>query len=301
MTTGTIDPYLKLPEDINPPKPGYFFNVFWMIHSYLNLVLNTPNPTAGVGIVKLYSYRMGVVNLDTSVLEETYIRKLEDSSKKVRTTLNEFANSMISYNLVTLYRLISNTLVADIARGFGDNACLTTETMSAIGGFCRFHNVKRSSRDQREDSIVSVVETCRYNAIYHTAGVSSVEEIIALLDTIDKLIQNPPGADEYERRNYTMNLLRIVFFVGCRYYNINLLRFNDQLLKRPYTRNLGINDFTLAAIPFDPTMFVTCADEGSSMSRFGIEYVQSLHAVLSELGGIECTVNFSANDTDNKE
>jgi hypothetical protein len=267
-----------------------------MIHSYINLILNTPDAVAGKGIVKLYSYRMGVLSADTSVLEEVYINLLEKNSKKVKSTLGEFANSMISYNLITLYRLMSNTLISDISRGFGNSSCLMGETLHAMYQFSRFHMINRGPRDQRKDGINGLVETCRYNAVtlYHTQGLSSVAEIISLLETIDKLIQKPLEDDEYARRNYLMNLVRVVFYIGCRYYQINILRFTDQNIKRPYTRNLGVNDFTLAAIPFDPTLIQSCTDEGSTMSQFGIEYVQSLHAVLSQLGGITCTVNFPA-------
>lgn len=301
MTTGTVDPYLKLPEDINAPKPGYFFNVFWMIHSYMNLVLNTPDATSGPGIVKLYSYRMGVLSPDTSVLESTYIDMLEKGQKKIRKTLDEFANSMISYNLITLIKLISNTLVSDISRGFGDDSCLTADTMRSIYQFCNFYKTVRLPNEKRDDNIDSVVETTHYNATYYTPGISSLSEIITLIETIDVIIRGQIGADEYARRTYLLKILRIIYYVGCRYYRINLLRFNDQNIKRPYMRSLGIQDFTLSAIPFDPILIQSCSDEGSSMSRFGIEYIQSLHAVLSELGGVECIINYPALKPENKE
>lgn len=301
MTTGNNQHFYSLPSDINTPKPSYFYNVFWMIHSYINLILNTPDTVTGEGIVKLYSYRMGVLNPDTSVLEATYIQALEKGQRKLRNTLNQFAHSMISYNLATLYRLLNNTLKTDIAKGYGDYQCLTADTLSAIYEFCKFHKTKRSPKDTRYDSINSLVSTCNYNAVYYTPGLPSIAEIISLLETIDILIQSPLGEDEYDRRNTMMNLLRVVFYIGCRYYRVNVLRFNDQHIKRPYTRNIGINNFTLAAIPFDPMMIYSCTDEDGAMSRFGVEYIQSLHAVLSPLGGVECTVNYSALAPTNKE
>jgi hypothetical protein len=292
MTTGTIAPYLKRPEDINPPQPNKFFNVFWMVHSYLNLVLNTPNPAMGRGIIKLYSYRMGVLTPDTSALEKVYIELLEKNSNRLVRPLADFGNSMIAYNLITLYRLLTNTIISDINRGFGNDNCLTSDAINAIGAFCRFNKTFRSWRDGREDNINDVVETLRYNALYDTKCVSSLTEIITLIETIDRLITRPIGKTEYDRRHYLMNLVRIIFYIGCKYYGINLLRFTDQNIKRPYTRNLQINDFTLAAIPFDPTMIFACTDDGGTMSRFGVEYVQSLNAVLSAFSGIEAIVNF---------
>lgn len=294
MTAGSVSPYLPRPEDISRPKPGYFFNVFWMVHSYVNLVLNIPTPIASKGIVKLFSYRTGVITPDTSTIEKIYIRLMEQNQVKLKDSLTEFGNGLISYNLITLYRLLSNTIISDIQKGFGDDKCLTHDTMRTINQFCVFHRANRSWRDKREDNIKSVVETCRYNAIYAKPGISSLTEIIVLIDTINEILKKPilEEADELVRRKYLLDITRIVFYVGCRYYHINVLRFADLKLARPYTRDLQINDFTLAALPFDPTMIFSCADDDGTMSRYGVEYVQSLNAVLSELGGIEAIVNF---------
>ena len=296
LSTGTNTQFLQLPQDINAPKPNYFFNVFWMVHSYINLLANTPNPVPGKGLVKLFSYRMGVLSPDTSIVEDTYIKLLEQNSKKVKTELSKFGEGLISYNLITIFRLISNTLINDIQKGYGDDKCLTSETMKLLLEFCKFHqNNKSSIRNQRYDDIKSVVETARYNALYYTPGVSSLTEIVLFIDVVNEQLRTTLmyDNDETARRQYLLDIVRILFYIGCRYYHVNVLRFTDQRIKRPYTRDLQINDFTLAAIPFDPTMIFTCSDEVGTMSRFGIEYVQSLSAVLSDLGGVEAIVNVS--------
>lgn len=295
MTTGTVEPYLNLPEDINTPQPGYFFNVFWMIHSYINLLAATPDAVAGPGIVKLYSYRMGVLSPDTQILENTYIKLLQNNNKKTVMLLNEFAHSMISYNLITLYRLVSNTLVGDIRRGFGDNRCLTVEALNAISKYIAFSARPVYQNVKIYDELESVAQTCKYNALFHTEGVSAIAEIIALIETFDKIIQNPPGDTEKDRRHYLLNVLMTIYYIGCRYYKINVLRYSDQNIKRAYTRSISINNFTLAAIPFDPTLIYSCSDEGgATMSRYAIEYVQSLQTVLSFAGGIDCAINLTS-------
>ena len=81
MTTGTTAPYLELPEDINQPKPGYFHDVFHLIHAYIELLKNIPeNAAPEKGLIKLYSYRTGSLSLDTTVLESTYRTLLSSDS-----------------------------------------------------------------------------------------------------------------------------------------------------------------------------------------------------------------------------
>lgn len=293
MMTGTPADFLQRPEDINPPQPNYFFNVFWMVHSYMNLVLALPTPVPGKGIIKLFSYRMGVLTPDTSMVEKCYLDLLSQNNSKLRNDLTQFGNGMISYNLITLITLLSKTLIKDMSRGFGDHTCLNAAVLEQISYYCRFYKTPKSRRDQREDNIKNLVLTCSYSTKDISPGVSSLVEITELIDVFNRVIVDnlQAEADELSRRKYLLDITRILFYIGCRYYHLNELRFTDQKMRRAHTRPIKINDFTLAALPFDPTMLYSCTDDGGMMSQFGIEYVQSLTAVLSELGGIEIVMN----------
>ena len=295
MTTGTISPYLELPEDINPPKPGYFHDVFHLVNAYLELLRNIPeNAVPSRGLIKLYGLRMGTLDIDTTFIESKYLSLL-NSNHDIRNKLQLFAHSSIAFNIQALYQLITNTISRDLVRGFGDDKCLSMETVHALNQFAKFQHKHHHDgpRNQREDNMDSLVETVRYNAIYRHDGVTSSEAIIraiAVLDTIVHGNEHTPVTPEYSlsqtARWRARNALKIVFYIGCRFYHLNVLRFSDEIINRSYDRILKITDLTLAAVPFDPTLIYNTGDETSSISKWGIEYVQSLEAVLLYFGGI---------------
>ena len=293
MTTGTTAPYLELPEDINPPKPGYFHDVFHLVHAYIQLLSHVPESAfPSPGLVKLYSHRMGTLDLDTSVLEQAYGATLS-TSRLQQNQLQTFANSSIVYNIQVLYKLITNTMSRDLVKTFGDDKCLTSEVVHALNHFAKMQNRTDNSRVQRHDSMEAVVETCHYNATYPRGGVSSSEAIIRTIAVLDVMFRLP-------ERKRLLNALKIVFYIGCRYYHLNLLRFSDEIINRSYDRTLNITDFTLAAIPFDPMLIQACSDETMAISRWGIEYVQSLDAVLLYFGGVRYAATFTVEANGNK-
>lgn len=302
MTTGTTAPYLELPEDINPPKPEYFHDVFHLVHAYIQLLNNVSEfAIPGKGLVKLYSYRMGVLDLDTTVLEQAYREKVA-TNRLQQTQLQIFANSAIAYNIQALYQLITNTLSKNIIDGFGDDKCLSTEVVHALNQFAKLQSRVDTQQVKRYDSMDALVETCHYNATYaRKDGTSSSEAIVRIIAVLDRMFEeslmNPFNG---EGRKRLLNALKIVFYIGCRYYHLNLLRFSDELIKRSYDRSLDITDFTLAAIPFDPTLVQACSDETSSVSRWGIEYLQSLETVLLYFGGVRYAAIFTVEANGNK-
>lgn len=287
MTQGSSNPFLEQPTDINPPKPGYFFNVFHLVHSYIELLRNVPPGAAPAkGLIKLYSLRMGVLDLDTTLLEKSYTSLVNNNSSEKK-KLVEFAKSCISYNIQTLYQLLTNTLTKDLLRAFGDDKCLSFETVHALNQFAKFQDENKNSlRFQRDDSMDALVETCRYNAMYRQNGVSSSEAILRVISVLDKIVMNDVFVSSTDIYRRLVNSLKIVFYICCRYYHLNILRFTDEIINRSYDRVLMITDFTLAAIPFDPTLIYNCSDETSYVTKWGIEYVQSLEAVLLYFGGI---------------
>jgi len=303
MATGTVEPFLKLPEDINPPKPSYFHDVFHLVHAYLQVLSHIPDiPPPSKGLVKLYSYRMGVLDIDNSLLEKTYLDNL-DTNRFQRTRLQEFGRSAIAFNIQTLYKLLTNTLVSSLKIGFGDDNCLTSEVVHALNQFAKLQNRTENNRTKRYDSMDALTETCHYNATYDRRdGVSSSQAIIRIIDVLDLIMQSPTDASYFDMTGYrrTVNALRIVFYIGCRYYHINLLRLSDEIIKRSYDRNLNITDFTLAAVPFDPLLIQSCSDDTSGVSRWGIEYLQSLDAVLLYFGGLRYAATFTVEANGNK-
>lgn len=291
-----VDKFTNTPGDINDPKHTYFYKIYWLVHSYIALVINTPNMMSGAGIVKLYAYRMGVLSPDTEALEQEYIRRLLASDAKIQAQLTAFGNGMICYNLATLYLLLAKQMIRDIQQGVGNTHCLSSEAMRLLYQFVKSYNQPSvTSKIVAPDvDLFGVVETLHYNANFVTPGVSSISEINSFLDVGRKLINNTPGKTELERRHFLTNLLKAVFYIGIRYYDLNLLRFDDQRIGRPYDRNIPINNFTLAAIPFDPVLMYSCTEDVGSMSRFGVEYMQSLEEAMTSLGGISCTITLAA-------
>ena len=289
-----VDKFTDTPGDINNPKHTYFYKIYWLVHSYIALVINTPNMMSGSGIVKLYSYRMGVLTPDTQALEQEYSRQLLASNKKLQTELTTFGNGMICYNLATLYLLLAKQLARDIQNGVGNTHCLSSEAMRVLYQFVRSYNNRTNTITAPDVDLFGVVETLHYNANFVVPGVSSVAEINSFLDVGRKLIDVPPGRSAVERRHFLTNLLKAIFYIGIRYYDLNLLRFDDQRVGRPYDRNIPINNFTLAAIPFDPVLMYSCTEDVGSMSRFGVEYMQSLEEAMTSLGGISCTITLAA-------
>jgi len=303
MTTGTTEPYLELPNDINPPKPGYFHDVFHLVHAYLDLLKNVPERAlAARGMVKLYSYRTGTLNLDNDLLIAAYYTEMNgDRSKQDKLRL--FGQSMITYNLLTLYQLLSMTLMKDLVSNFGDDLCLSSELVQALNYFAKAQSRRLPNTIRRadlQDSIGAVAESCRYNAYYPRGHVSSSEAIVRTLDALDTVVISQIDNHAISSRQRLIDAVKIVFYIGCSYYHLNLLRFSDEIIKRSYDRVLNITDFTLAAIPFDPTLLYSCSDETSSISRWGIEYVQSLEAVLLYAGGVRYTATLAVEANGNK-
>ena len=298
MTTGTVAPYLEKPDDINTPRPGYFHDVFHLVHAYIELLRNVPpGAMPAKGLIKLYSYRMGVLDLDTSVLEKNYLSLLTNDRAQQK-MLREFAQSSIAYNIQALYQLVTNTLSRDLTRSFGDDKCLSAETVHALNHFAKLQGqVLNTSRIKRDDSMGPLVQTCHYNAIYRHDGVSSSEAIIRAIGALDTIVHGGLISSTTPQNERLLNALKIVFYIGCRYYRLNPLRLSDEIINRSYDRVLNITDLTLAAIPFDPTLIYDCSDDTSSITKWGIEYVQSLEAVLLFSGGIryEAVIAIDAN------
>jgi hypothetical protein len=303
MTTGTTEPYLKRPEDINPPKPGYFHDVFHLVHAYIEVLKHVPESAVPArGLVKLYSYRTGTLTLDTDLLEATYFKSMQ-GNRSQQTMLRTFGQGMITYNLLTLYQLLSNTLMRDMTRAFGDDLCLSSELVHAMNHFSKAQSRRPpndTTRMQIGDGMGALVETCHYNAYYPRGCVSSSEAIIRTIDALDKVVVRPTQDREVTQRMRLINALKIVFYIGVRYYHLNLLRFSDEIINRSYDRVLDITDFTLAAIPFDPTLIYACSDNTSAISRWGIEYVQSLEAVLLYAGGVRYQATLAVEANGNK-
>lgn len=291
MTTGTIEPYLNQPEDINPPRPSYLNDVFHLVSAYIELLKHVPPAVMpGRGLIKLYGQRMGVLEPDTTVIEAAYLA-LTLSDKSQRQKLQVFAQSAIAYNLTTLYQLLTNTMSRDLARAFGDGACLSGETARALNQFASFADeITRGTdraRQARCDSMDALVSTCHYNATYPRGGEPSSETIIRAIATLDQIVAQPqPVETVSSARDRLLNALKIVFYIGCRYYRLNMLRFSDETIRRSYDRQLRINDLTLAAIPFEPSLIYACEDDAGSITRWGVEYVQSLEAVLLYFGSV---------------
>jgi hypothetical protein len=283
MTDGTRSQFLDLPEDINPPKPGYFHDVYHMVHAYLQLLSHVPESAVpDKGLIKLWSYRIGVLDFDTNLLEQTY-GELVAGNRLQQSKLQRFGQSCITYNLQMLYQLLANTLVRDITRNFGDGACLSGETIAALDQFCRFQGRRDGDRN-----LESLVNTTRYNAIYPRGGAASTQVILRLIEIFDRIIMTDAYDSGVEQTSRTrmQQLLRVIFNIGCRYYHVNMLRLNDELVARRYDRTLRIADFTLAAVPFDPMMTLGCADDTSQITRWGVEYLQTVDTVLSAFGGV---------------
>ena len=304
MTTGTTAPYMELPEDINPPKPGFFHDVFHMVNAYIELLHHVPESAIpGRGLIRLYSHRMGVLEPDTSIIETAYA-DLVNNNMLQRRKFQAFAQSAIAYNITTLYRMLSNTLISDLARDWGDDKCLSMETVHALNQFAKLQEtlkaVPAGVRQDRYDSMNALVTTCHYNATYRHDGVTSSEAIIRAIEALDKVVESPESSDNTSVRTRLLNALKIVFYIGCRYYHLNILRFSDELINRSYDRLLDITDLTLAAIPFDPTLIYGCPDNTSSISKWGIEYVQSLEAVLLYFGGIQYSALLAVDANGNK-
>ena len=286
MTIGTAAPYLERPVDINTSRPGYFHDVFHLVRSYIELLKNIPaNAAPGKGLIKLYSYRTGTLDIDTTILENNY-HELVTNDLIQKKKLQRFGKSLISYNITALYQVVANTISKDLIRSFGDDNCLSAETIHALNHFAKFHDKPKNSRVQLEDSMDALVETTRYNAIYRHDGVSSSQAIIRAINTLDRIVHYDGLGDEPINQHRLLNALKIVFYIGCRYYHVNILSLSDEVINRSYDRLLKITDFTLAAVPFDPTLVYNCSDETSSITRWGIEYIQSLGAVLLYSGGI---------------
>jgi hypothetical protein len=296
MTTGTTDPYLEEPEDINPPKPGSFHDVFHLVHAYIELLSHIPeNRTGppGKGLIKLYSYRMGTLDLDTTVLEQSYAALVGDDRGQQKRLL-AFADSAIAYNIQAYYRLIANTLSRDLARGFGDSDCLSSELILALNLFAKLQVRTDTDAVRRYDSMDALVQACHTVAYFRHPGVSSSQAIIRAIAALDPIVNGEERIpDTVTPRHRLLNALKIIFYIGCRYYHLNLLRFSDEIIKRSYDRVLQITDHTLAAVPFDPLLIQACSDETSTISRWGIEYVQSLDTVLMSFGGVRYAATFT--------
>jgi hypothetical protein len=254
------------------------------------------------GLVKLYGYRMGTFSLDNELLEATY-RKAMQGNRSQQELMTNFAKGCIAYNLRTLYQLLSNTLISDLQRAFGDDQCLSSELVHALNMFAKIQTrqpANSNTRMQLQDSMGALVETCHYNAYFPRGSVSSSEAIIRTIEALDTVVQDGAPSHEVSHRTRLVNALKIVFYIGVRYYHLNLLRFSDEIIKRSYDRTLKITDLTLAAIPFDPTLVYTCSDETSNISRWGIEYIQSLEAVLLYAGGVRYTATLAVEANGNK-
>ena len=307
MTTGTTAEFLELPEDINPPKPGYFHDVFHLVHAYIELLKHIGSRVVPeCGLIKLYGHRTGTLELDTTLIEQTYRATLSTSVAQ-QTQLRNFALSSISYNVQMLYQLITNTLTRDILNKFGDDKCLSGELMHRCNQFSKFRGEIDTAikplniRIQRDDSIESLVESCHYNAIYPHPGVTSSQAILRLICVLDKIVKSGArSTPEVPGHLRLLSVLKIVFYIGCRYYHLNLLRFSDEIIKRSYDRYLNITDLTLAAVPFDPMLILSCSDETSFISKWGIEYIQSLETVLLYFGGVRYSATFNVEANGNK-
>ena len=310
MTTGTTAEFLAQPEDISPPKPSFFHDIFHLVHAYIDLLGHLgARAVPECGLIKLYGYRTGTLELDSTLVEQTYRATLATNIAQ-QTQLRNFALSSIAYNIQLLYQLITNTMTRDITKGFGDDNCLSSELIHGLNQFSKLQNqfgaevpARYNERVDRENNIEAIVHSCHYNAIYSrtSSGVSSSQEILRLFNVLDKIVRVgitlPPDVPGHTR---LLNALKIVFYIGCRYYHLNLLRFSDEIIKRSYDRVLNITDLTLAAIPFDPMLIVSCSDETSSISRWGIEYVQNLEAVLLYFGGVRYAATFNVEANGNK-
>ena len=181
---------------------------------------------------------------------------------------------------------------------FGDDKCLSSEVVHALNQFSKLQGQVLDSRYvQRDDGLIALVNTCHYNAIYRHDGVSSSEAILRVIGALDRIVHYETWRLDITRRRRMVNALKIIFYIGCRYYHINTLRLSDEIINRSYDRVLKISDLTLAAIPFDPTLIYNCSDDTSTISKWGIEYVQSLEAVLLYFGGVryEALVAVDAN------
>ncbi len=308
VPTGKV-PFLKEPGDINPPKPGPFQNMFALVHTYLGMVTDLADSPPGPGLIKLYSYRMGTLDFSGSrTLETAYLQRYSAMRTSTQTAvLLAFAHSLIAYNVTTLYQVLANTLADDITRGFGTDRCLNVETVHAINKFAQFHNnTEVNWRNQRNDDLSALVQTTQFNAVYPQDGgsTSATQAILRVLDVFDRLagsgFYNQWFLQAKERRDRLIQTLRVVFNLGCAYYKLNTLRFSDEITKRSYDRALNISDLTLAAIPFDPTLVYTCSDEGSSISRWGLEYVQAMETVLLDLGGVRYAATLAVDASHNE-
>lgn len=301
MTTGKIDDFFDVPEDINQPKPSYFHDVFHLVHAYIDLLHHVPESAVpGKGLVVLYSHRLGVLDIDIEVLQNSYLSTLS-TNRLQQSELSLFAQSSIAFNITTLFQLLSNTIMRDIERGFGDDKCLSSRVIHALDEFCKLQDRSDTERIRRYDSMDAVVQACHNNAFYFREGISSTPTIIRVIETLDQIMAcvfRVP--DNTTQRVRLLNALKIIFYIGCRYYHLNLLRFSDEMIKRSYDRSLDITDLTLASVPFDPMLFQTCADDTSSISRWGIEYVQSLETVLLYFGGVRYAPTFTIEANGNR-
>lgn len=288
------------PNSINTPTKTPKYNIFWFIHAYLQMLMNTHQMTPGPGIAKLYSYRMGTLSLDNRDLEAEYISKLSQGDKDVTQSLKKFADEMIIFNLITLFNFLKTNLQQDIMRDEGHKNCLSANTVDSIYDYCRFHQLNRASdKVQIQSNIDSLFQNLKYDATIIVNGVNAIAEINSFITTAEQVIEKITHREEYNRdpfltkRDAIFKIVSCLFYIGILYYEVNLLRFNDQILASSFNRNIPINNYTLLALPFDPLLAYTCTDEIGTMSRHGLELMQSLSAVLSDLAGISCNINLS--------
>lgn len=287
MCAQSTNPFMESPDTLNTPRPSYFHDVFHLVHAYLELLQHTSTSSVpDKGIIKLYAQRMGVLDIDTSQLENSYTKV--SLNRLQQSKLQSFANSSILYNIQLLYKLLSDTMCRDLQNNFGDENCLTSDVVRTLNQFTKLQDRVNTHRVQRYDNISSLVQTCHYNAMYPRSGISSSQAIFRTVEWLDKIFETVPDTLTVSQiRDRSVDALKIIFYIGCRYYHLNLLRFSDEIIKRAYDRSLCITDFTLAAVPFDPMLIQSCTDETSVVTKWGIEYLQSLETVLAYFGGVK--------------
>lgn len=272
-----------------------FCDVFAMIQSYLCLLTDLsdrapPSP----GLIKLYSYRTGTLEFDTQLLEQKYINLMTTAPTTTAVRLlQRFAQSAISYNLTTLYRLLTSTLVTDITRGFGDDGALSPQMVLSLATFAKSSSGLSRPREDIESDLSALVQILAYPPVRMHSPVSASRAILRSIDMFDRIVNTLRFHDVWERRIFLTQLVRVIFYIGCHYYHFDIVRFYNDMVHHKHDSRLKITDLTLAAVPFDPTLIYACADDTSSVSRWGVCYVQRLESVLMPLGGVKYAATLS--------
>lgn len=245
-------------------------SIFHLISTYIDL-LETLRVTATPGLIKLASYRSGVLDMNLPIV----IDRLDRDYEKL---ILRFGHSAICYNIRTLVEIIVSAMTKDLmveSSPINSPNFVTKEMEREIH---RFINFDRMNNAMRKDIMISLAGACYLQAYSRSEANMSIDHIFRFFEHI--------SSAELYTENYKdefFPLLKAVFYIACAYYKVGPEELIALRRLPDFKTAIHITDTTVAAVPMSPAMLNTCADRETPSSTNAIIYIYAIENALRKL------------------